>query len=115
MRLMCFVQSDRSVPPTPELGAAVGKLAEREMKAGRLIDSGGLLPLAKGAKVRLQDGKVSVLDGPFAESKEVVGGYAIFELPSLDEAIALSVELMNLHKNLCPGWEGTVEIRPFEQ
>ena len=57
------------------------KLADREIKAGRMLDNGGLMPLATGAQVRIKDGKLSVVDGPFVEAKEVVGGYAIFELP----------------------------------
>jgi hypothetical protein len=113
MRFMFIVKSAHSGPPTPELLEAMGKLAEREIKAGRMIDSGGLMPLATGAQVRLTDGKLSVIDGPFVEAKEVIGGYAIFELPGKDEALASVKEFMQLHKDLMPGWEGTCEIRAF--
>ena len=113
MRFMFIVKSAHSGPPTPELLEAMGKLAEREIKAGRMIDSGGLMPLATGAQVRLADGKLSVIDGPFVEAKEVIGGYAIFELPGKDEALASVKEFMQLHKDLMPGWEGTCEIRAF--
>ena len=113
MRFMFIVKSAHFGPPTPELLEAMGKLAEREIKAGRMIDSGGLTPLAAGAQVRLADGKLSVIDGPFVEAKEVIGGYAIFELPSKDEALASVKEFMQLHKDLMPGWEGTCEIRAF--
>jgi hypothetical protein len=113
MRFMFIVKSAHSGPPTPELLEAMGKLADREIKAGRMIDSGGLMPLATGAQVRLTDGKLSVIDGPFVEAKEVIGGYAIFELPGKDEALASVREFMQLHKDLMPGWEGTCEIRPF--
>jgi hypothetical protein len=113
MRFMFIVKSAHYGPPTPELMEAMGKLAEREIKAGRMVDSGGLMPLATGAQVRLTDGKLSVIDGPFVEAKEVIGGYAIFELPGKEEALASVKEFMQLHKDLMPGWEGTCEIRAF--
>jgi hypothetical protein len=89
------------------------KLADREIKAGRMLDNGGLMPLATGAQVRITDGKLSVVDGPFVEAKEVIGGYAIFELRDKDEAVAMATEFMQLHKDFMPGWEGTCEVRAF--
>ena len=114
MRIMYIVtssQPDRG--PTPALMEAMGKLADREIKAGRMLDSGGLMPLATGAQVRIVDGKLSVVDGPFVEAKEVIGGYAIFELPGKEEAVASAREFMQLHKDFMPGWEGTCELRAF--
>lgn len=113
MRFMYFVTPARPGPPTPELLEATHKLAEREIKAGRMIDSGGLTPLAEGAQVRIRDDKLSVVDGPFVEAKEVVGGYAIFELRDKEEAIAMATEFMQLHKDMMPGWEGTCDVRAF--
>jgi hypothetical protein len=113
MRFMYIVTSAHSGPPTPELLGAMHKLADREIKAGRMLDNGGLMPLATGARVRIMDGKLSVLDGPFVEAKEVIGGYAIFELPGKAEAVAMATEFMQLHKDLMPGWEGTCEVRAF--
>ena len=98
-------------PPTPELLEAMHKLADREIKAGRMLDNGGLMPLATGAQVRITDGQLSVVDGPFVEAKEVIGGYAIFELPGKEEALASAKEFMQLHKDFMPGWEGTCELR----
>jgi len=72
---------------------------------------GGLMPLATGAQVRITDGQLSVVDGPFAEAKGVIGGYAIFELPGKEEALAAAKEFMQLHKDLMPGWEGVCELR----
>jgi hypothetical protein len=89
------------------------KLADREIKAGRMLDTGGLMPLATGAQVRVLDAKLSVVDGPFVEAKEVVGGYAIFELRNKEEALATATEFMQLHKDLFPGWEGICELRAF--
>ena len=97
--------------PTPELMEAMGKLADREIKAGRMIDMGGLMPLADGAQVRIKDGELSVIDGPFVEAKEVIGGYAIFEFRNKEEALASAVEFMQLHRQHMPGWEGTCEVR----
>jgi len=89
----------------------MGKLAERETKAGTVVDMGGLMPLALGARVRVTAGKLDVIDGPFAEAKEVVGGWAIFEYKSKEEALASAVEFMTLHKEYGEGWEGECEMR----
>jgi hypothetical protein len=113
MRFMFIVKSAHTVPPTPELLEAMHKLANREIKAGRMLDNGGLMPLALGAQVRITDGQLKVVDGPFVEAKEVIGGYAIFELQGKEEAVACAVEFMQLHKDYLPGWEGTCEIRTF--
>jgi hypothetical protein len=114
MRFMYIVTSERPVAgPTPALMEAMGKLSDREIKAGRMIDSGGLMPVATGAQVRIRDGELSVVDGPFVEAKEVIGGYAIFELRDKEEALAAAVEFMQLHREHMPGWEGTCELRAF--
>jgi hypothetical protein len=99
--------------PTPELMEAMHKLADREIKAGRMLDNGGLMPVQAGAQVRIKDGKLSVIDGPFVEAKEVVGGYAIFELRDKEEAVAMAREFMQLHLDHMPGWEGTCDLRAF--
>jgi len=113
MRFMYIVTPVRNEPPTRELMEAMGKLADREIKAGRMLDSGGLMPVRTGAQVRIADGKLSVIDGPFVEAKEVVGGYAIFELRDKQEALASAKEFMQLHLDHMPGWEGTCEVRAF--
>jgi hypothetical protein len=73
-------------PPTPELMAEMGKLVEDSMKAGVLITTGGLQP--KGTRVRLSGGKYTVTDGPYIEAKELMGGFAVIQVKSLEEAIA---------------------------
>jgi len=113
MRFMFIVKSDHSGSPTPELMEAMHKLANREIKAGRMLDNGGLMPLATGAQVRIANGQLSVTDGPFVEAKEVIGGYAIFELRDKQEALASAREFMQLHKDLMPGWDGICEVRAF--
>ena len=113
MRFMFIVTSAHNTAPTPALLEAMHKLADREIKAGRMLDNGGLMPVQTGAQVRIADGKLSVIDGPFVEAKEVVGGYAIFELRDKEEAVAAAVEFMQLHKEHMPDWEGTCEVRSF--
>ena len=114
MRFMYIVTSPHPQgPPTPELMEAMHKLADREIKAGRMLDSGGLMPVATGAQVKIAGGKLSVVDGPFVEAKELIGGYAIFELRDKEEAVAMAREFMQLHLDHMPGWEGTCELRAF--
>lgn len=78
---------------------------------GTLISSGGLSPSAQSKRVRISDGELQVIDGPFTESKEIVGGYAQFELPSREAALKGAIEFMELHRKFWPGWEGETEIR----
>jgi hypothetical protein len=112
MRFMMIVKhAEKQGPPPKQLMDAVEKHAEEEAKAGRMLGSGGLGPTALGARVRLSGGKTIVTDGPFAETKEVIGGYAQFELKSKEEAIESAVFFMELHKTHWPGWEGETEIR----
>jgi len=98
-------------PPPVELFAAIGELGEQATKDGTLLETGGLLPSASGAQVRVTNGKVTVTDGPFAEAKELIGGYAIYELHSKEEAIETSRRFMQLHADLWPGVEAVCEIR----
>src|SRR4051794_41936372 len=87
MRIMYIVTSSQPMRgPTPALMEAMGKLADREIKAGRMLDSGGLMPVSMGAQVKVADGKLSVVDGPFVEAKELIGGYAVFEMRDKEEA-----------------------------
>jgi hypothetical protein len=112
MKFMMIVKSaEKQGPPPKSLMDAIAELAEQDAKAGTMLGSGGLGPTALGARVRLSGGKVTVTDGPFTEAKEVVGGYAQFELKSKEEAIKGAVEFMELHKKHWPGWEGETEIR----
>src|SRR5260370_38845557 len=91
MRFMYIVTPAHHMPATTELIEAVHKLAEREIKAGHMLDSGALMPRTLGAQVRIADGRLSVIDGPFVEAKEVIGGYAIFELRDTEEAVRKAV------------------------
>jgi hypothetical protein len=97
--------------PPPALMEAIAKLSEDAAKGGSLLEAGGLAPTAMSNRVRLSNGRVLVLDGPFAETKEVVGGYAVFEVNSKQEMIDATVKFMELHREHWPGWEGETEIR----
>ncbi len=112
MRFMMIVKhAEKQGSPPKALMDAMAKLAEEANKAGTMLGSGGLGPTALGARVRLSGGKVTVTDGPFSEAKEVVGGYAQFELKSKEEAVESAVRFMELHKKHWPGWEGETEVR----
>jgi len=112
MRFMMIVKhAENQGAPPPELMAAIARLSEEAAKAGKMIGAGGLGPTARGARVRLTGGAIEVLDGPFTESKEVVGGYAQFEMASKEEAVRSAVEFMELHRKHWPGWEGETEVR----
>jgi hypothetical protein len=112
MRFMMLVKhAENSGPPPKELMDAIAKLGEEAVKAGTMLGNGGLAPTAKSTRVRVSNGKLSVTDGPFTETKEVVGGYAMFELKSKEEAIEGAMHFMELHRLHWPGWEGETEIR----
>jgi hypothetical protein len=112
MRYMMIVKhSEKQGPPPKALMDAIAKIAEEEAKAGTMLGNGGLTSTAQGARVRLSGGKVTVIDGPFTEAKEVIGGFAQFELKSKQEAIDSAVAFMELHKQHWPGWEGETEVR----
>ena len=116
MRFMVMVKADKDyeagLPPKPELLAAIGKLSQDMVKAGVLLESGGLLPGTRGARVRASGGKLSVTDGPFTETKELVGGYAIVQAQSRDEAVELGKQFMEVHVTvLGSSYDGECEIR----
>jgi hypothetical protein len=116
MRFMMLVKGNSDYeagkPPSPELMEAIGALAEQGFRDGTLVEQGGLLPSSAGALVRVKDGKVRVIDGPFAEARELVGGYAILNAGSRDEAVRMGREFMELHARvLGPSFEGELEVR----
>jgi hypothetical protein len=92
---------------------AMGEFIERSRRSGTLVDTGGLLPSKDGVRVRLASGKITVTDGPFSESKEVIGGWAILKADSRAEAIRIATEFMELHRKYWPGFEGESEVRPM--
>jgi hypothetical protein len=112
MRFMMLVKSvENSGPPPKELMDAIAKLGEEAVKSGTMLQTGGLAPTAMSTRVRVSRGEISSVDGPFAETKEVIGGFAIFEFCSKEAAIESALHFMELHKQYWPGWDGETEIR----
>ena len=104
--LSIYKHAERNTPPTPEEMASMGKLIEEGFKAGWLLGTEGCLPTALGARVRSDNGKVTVTDGPFTEAKEVVGGFALIKAGSKEEAIQLTRDFLKV-----AGGDGECELR----
>jgi len=112
MRFMMLVKTtENSGPPSKSLMDAIADLAEKAKQVGAMVITGGLAPTAASTRVRLSQGKIAAIDGPFAETKEVVRGFAIFEFNSKQEAVESARRFMDLHKIHWPGWQGETEIR----
>ena len=116
MKYLTFIrhsESYRQSGPPAALMQAMGKFVEKSLKDGILVDTGGLLPSKDGVRVRLANGKITVTDGPFTESKEIIGGWAILKTDSKAEAVRIANEFMELHQKYWPGFEGESEVRPM--
>jgi hypothetical protein len=104
-------QEGASVPQA--LQDAMGPYLEKNVASGALISTAGLKRTATGKRIVARDGKATTVDGPFAEAKEVVGGYAVVEARSFDAAVAIAQEFVDLHTD--NGWpDVTVEVREIE-
>lgn len=97
--------------PSEQLMADMGRLIEQMTREGTLVDTAGLRPTAEGVRVRLRDGRLSTTDGPFTESKEVIGGYAILEADSVAHAVELTKRFLALHGD---SWDIECEVRQME-
>jgi hypothetical protein len=118
MRYMMFIKHTedyRNADVPASLYEEMGKFIEETTKSGNFIGGAGLQPSSAGARVRLKSGKITLTDGPFTESKEIVGGYAIMDAKSRDEALALARRFMELHLKHWPAFEGECELRPLEE
>jgi hypothetical protein len=112
MRFMMLVKhAENAGAPPKELMEAIGKLTEEAKSAGTIVANGGLAPTAASTRVRISRGKLAAIDGPFAETREVVGGFAVLEFNSKQEAVESAVRFMELHQKYWPGWEGETEVR----
>ena len=117
MRYMMMIkhsekQRNEAIPQA--LMDAMGEFVNEGFKNGYLKDTAGLRPTAEGFRVRLNGGRLKVTDGPFTEAKEVVGGYAIVDLPSREKALEVAQQFMELHRIHWPAFEGESEVRPVE-
>jgi len=111
MRFLSLIRVEENTgkQPSERLMTEMGKLMTEMTEAGKLLDTAGLAPTASSKRVRLRGGRISVVDGPFTETKEVVGGYAMLDAESLAEAIALTERFVELH--VADGWEIDCEVR----
>jgi hypothetical protein len=101
------------VPPQA-LMDAMGEFVGSYIKSGKFIDGGGLMSTWRGKKVQLRNGQVRVIDGPFTESKEIIGGYALLELESDEEALDVAKQFVELHRIHAPEMQMECELRPLQ-
>jgi hypothetical protein len=116
MKYLSFIRHSekyRESPPPAALMEAMGKFVQKSLKEGVLVDTGGLLPSKEGIRVRLEGGKLTVTDGPFSETKELIGGWAILKTDTKAEVVRIATEFMELHRKHWPGFDGECEVRPM--
>lgn len=113
MRFLSMIRIDEKggVVPSEQLMSDMGKLIAEMTREGTLISTAGLRPTAEGVRVRLRSGKLSTRDGPFSETKEVIGGFAILEAGSMQEAIEQTKRFLRLHGD---EWDIECEVRQME-
>lgn len=105
---MVRINENSGMKPSQKLMDDMGKLIEQATREGWLVSTAGLKPTSAGKRVRQRHGKLSATDGPFTETKEVVGGYAILEAKSMDDAIELTKRFLRVHG---PEWDVECEVR----
>ena len=116
MKYLTFIrhsEKHREKGPPAALMQAMGEFVQRSFKDGTLVETGGLLPSKDGVLIRLEKGELIVKDGPFTETKEVIGGYAIIEAKTKADAVRIGTEFMELHRKHWPEFEGESEVRPM--
>ena len=113
MRFLSVIRIDetRGQVPSEQLMNDMGKLIEEMTREGTLIRTAGLRPTSEGKRVRLRRGKLTTIDGPFTEAKEVIGGFAILEAGSMQEAIELTQRFLKVHGD---EWDIECEVRPLD-
>ena len=105
MRFLMTYHADDHSPPSPEKMAAIAKFSEDMARSGVLLDTGGILPISTGARIQQAQGKFTVTDGPFPETKELIVGYAIVQTRTKEEAIEIARRFMAV------AGDGTGEVR----
>jgi hypothetical protein len=112
VRFMNLIKSTENAGSPPKaLLDAIARFGQEAIGTGWLVSAGGLFPSAMGARVRLAAGKLTIFDGPFTESMELIGAYAIYEVESKQEAVERASQFLQLYKEHWPVWEGEVEVR----
>ena len=114
--LMMIKHAERreSFQPPQSLMDAMGVFVTEGFSKGWLKDTAGLTPTKNGVRIRQKNGKLTVIDGPFTEAKEIVGGYAIVETKTREEALEIANRFMELHRIHVPNFECESEVRPCE-
>jgi len=97
--------------PSEQLMTDMGKLLEEMTREGTLVSTAGLRPSSEGKRVRLREGKLSTTDGPFVETKEVIGGFAVLEAKSMEQALELTHRFLKIHGD---EWDIECELRQME-
>lgn len=113
MRFLSMIRIDESKAqePSERLMEDMGKLIEEMTAAGKLLRTAGLRPSREGVRVRTRKGRISTTDGPFTETKEVIGGYAVMEADSWEEAIELTKRFLAVHGD---EWDIECEVRELD-
>ena len=113
MRYLSMIRIDEKSgkAPSEQLMQDMGRLIDEMTRAGKLVSTAGLRPTAEGVRVRLRDGKLSTSDGPFTETKEVIGGFAVLEASSMQEAVELTRRFLRVHGD---EWDIECEVRQME-
>ena len=117
MKYLMLIKHSESYRPQPmpqELLDAMGEFVAEGFKSGVLKDTAGLNGTAEGLRVRSSGGKSRMTDGPFTEAKEIIGGYALVEVKSKEEALNVARQFMELHRVHWTAFEGECEVRPLE-
>ena len=108
---MIRTQENTGQQPSERLMQEMGKLMDELTRSGNLVATGGLKPSKDGKRMRSDRGRITVTDGPFTETKEVIGGYAIMEARDMDEAMELTRRFLAVHGD---EWDVTCEVRPLD-
>ena len=113
MRFLSMIRVDEKSgqAPSQQLMDDMGRLIEEMTREGTLIRTAGLRPTSEGVRVRLREGRLSAVDGPFTETKEVIGGFAILEAKSKADAVELTKRFLRIHGN---EWDIECEVRPID-
>ena len=113
MRFLSMIRIDETTgqAPSEQLMQDMGRLIDELTRSGKLVSTAGLRPTAEGVRVRLRRGKLSTTDGPFTETKEVIGGYAVLEAASLEEAVELTKRFLRVHGD---EWDIECEVRQLD-
>jgi hypothetical protein len=109
--LMVHETTRPTAEPPAELFAAIGALGAENTANGSLIEVGGLLPIEAGAVVRLASDAITTTDGPFVETRELVGGFAVYDVADVTAAAVKAEAFLDAHRKAWPGWEGWIEVR----